>query len=328
SSAQHQSTDKEYRIISHDTRADKWVRIIAEFELDSQGNPATIIGTIQDITIHKKAEKELRETHNFLENLLNYANAPIIVWNPEFRITRFNHAFEHLTGYPAQEVIGKELRMLFPEGSRKESLRKIERTLTGEYWESVEIPILHKNGNVRVALWNSANIHAKDGKEIPIENSAAPIQDDQGKTRGVVLVFRDVSRRRLAEKALMASESFNRSLIESSPLGILYLDDQGVILYENPAMCKIMGVPEGVLVLTESLNLLKHNKAFDNIVQKYAPLLGYTEQELAEKITEQLRSKIATGDAAEIRITKKTNEKKLISFAWFDDRKNNIIENT
>ena len=257
-----------------------------------------------------------------------YANAPIIVWNPEFRITRFNHAFEHLTGYPAQEVIGKELRMLFPEGSRKESLRKIERTLTGEYWESVEIPILHKNGNVRVALWNSANIHAKDGKEIPIENSAAPIQDDQGKTRGVVLVFRDVSRRRLAEKALMASESFNRSLIESSPLGILYLDDQGVILYENPAMCKIMGVPEGVLVLTESLNLLKHNKAFDNIVQKYAPLLGYTEQELAEKITEQLRSKIATGDTAEIRITKKTNEKKLISFAWFDDRKNNIIENT
>ncbi|MFA5817433.1 MAG: PAS domain-containing protein, partial [Bacteroidales bacterium] len=203
-----------------------------------------------------------------------YANAPIIVWNPEFRITRFNHAFEHLTGYPAQEVIGKELRMLFPEGS------------------------------------------------------AAPIQDDQGKTRGVVLVFRDVSRRRLAEKALMASESFNRSLIESSPLGILYLDDQGVILYENPAMCKIMGVPEGVLVLTESLNLLKHNKAFDNIVQKYAPLLGYTEQELAEKITEQLRSKIATGDTAEIRITKKTNEKKLISFAWFDDRKNNIIENT
>ncbi|MFA4839308.1 MAG: hypothetical protein WC703_07530, partial [Candidatus Neomarinimicrobiota bacterium] len=54
-----------------------------------------------------------------------------------------------------------------------------------------------------------------------------------------------------------------------------------------------------------SLNLLKHNKAFDNIVQKYAPLLGYTEEELAEKITKQLRSKIASGDSAEIRITKK-----------------------
>ncbi|MCK4527309.1 PAS domain S-box protein [candidate division WOR-3 bacterium] len=108
---------------------------------------------------------ELKETSDYLNNLINYANAPIIVWDPGFRITRFNHAFEHLTGYTVEEVIDKELSILFPEVSRDESLRKIERTLSGEYWESVEISILRKDGEIRVALWNSANIYG-DSKTV------------------------------------------------------------------------------------------------------------------------------------------------------------------
>ncbi len=98
-----------------------------------------------------------------MDNLLGYANAPIIVWDPRFRVTRFNHAFERLTGYTADEVMGRELAFLFPEASRNESLSKIALTLGGEYWESVEIPIRRKDGEVRLALWNSANIYAADG---------------------------------------------------------------------------------------------------------------------------------------------------------------------
>jgi PAS domain S-box-containing protein len=114
----------------------------------------------------KRAEETLRETRGYLENLINYANAPIIVWDTEFRITRFNRAFEHLTGYTANEVVGQELSRLFPEASRDESLSKIEQTLSGEYWKSVEIPILRKDGGIQVALWNSANIYSEDGKTL------------------------------------------------------------------------------------------------------------------------------------------------------------------
>jgi PAS domain S-box-containing protein len=118
----------------------------------------------RDITERKRAEEELREMRDYLESLIKYANAPIIVWDPEFTITQFNHAFERLSGYETGEVVGKNLKMLFPPGSIDESMDNIRSTLTGERWESVEIPILRKDGSTRIALWNSANIQGGKGE--------------------------------------------------------------------------------------------------------------------------------------------------------------------
>jgi hypothetical protein len=52
------------------------------------------------------------------------------------------------------------------EENKRDALQKIKRTLSGEYWESVEIPIHHKDGGTRIALWNSANIYDKEGKNL------------------------------------------------------------------------------------------------------------------------------------------------------------------
>ncbi|MFH2049084.1 MAG: PAS domain S-box protein, partial [bacterium] len=144
-----------------------------------------------------KAEEVIRETRDYLDNLINCANAPIAVWDPDFRITRFNKAFERLTGYTSNEVIGKELRMLFPEISRNESLSKIEQTASSEFWESVEIPILRKDGDARLALFSSANIYAKDNKTI-----LATI------AQGI-----DITVRKRAEKAIAASKAYAESII-------------------------------------------------------------------------------------------------------------------
>ena len=125
--------------------------------------PYQVYATLEDITERKRAEEELRETRDYLENLFNYANAPIIVWDAEFRITRFNHAFERLTGRGADEVLGQQLDILFPADRRDEALGHIRRTVAGERWEVVEIPILRVDGTVRTVLWNSATLYAPDG---------------------------------------------------------------------------------------------------------------------------------------------------------------------
>jgi PAS domain S-box-containing protein len=143
----------------------KWVRERAELEFDSKGEPKGGFGTVQDITERKQVEEALRETRDYLENLFNYANAPIIVWNPELEITRFNHAFEELTGRKADEMVGKKVDIIIPADNRIDALKMINRTTKkGERWEVVEIPIEHKDGTVRILLWNSATIYAPDGR--------------------------------------------------------------------------------------------------------------------------------------------------------------------
>jgi len=114
----------------------------------------------------KQAESELRETRDYLENLFNYASAPIIVWDSEFRITKFNRAFERLTGLSSHDAVNKHLNILFPKDKKEEAMSYIKRTLAGECWEAVEIPILHNDGTVRTLLWNSANLYDPSGKDV------------------------------------------------------------------------------------------------------------------------------------------------------------------
>lgn len=74
----------------------------------------------------KKTAEDLRETRDFLENLIGHANAPIAVWDPLLKITRFNHAAERLTGYCSKDVLGHHLQDPFPGGDRDEYLAYIE----------------------------------------------------------------------------------------------------------------------------------------------------------------------------------------------------------
>ena len=158
-----------------------------------------------DITGRKRAEESLAETRDYLEKLISYANAPIIVWGPDTRITRFNGAFEKLAGYGAEEVLGRRLELLFPEDSKESSLREIERTAMGGHWETIEIPILRKDGATRIALWNSANIYDKDGRTV-ISTIA------QGQ---------DITERKKAEQALHKARERNSQQEKLAAIGRL-----------------------------------------------------------------------------------------------------------
>jgi PAS domain S-box-containing protein len=161
----HSVLDNEYRVIRPDGQI-IWINALGQGEYDSENQPIRMTGICIDITERKRTENELRETRDYLENLLNYANAPIIVWDPEFRITRFNHAFERLTGLSSNDAVGKNLDILFPLDKKEESMARIKQTLEGQYMETVEIPILYVDGTVKTLLWNSANIYDPDGKKV------------------------------------------------------------------------------------------------------------------------------------------------------------------
>ncbi len=114
----------------------------------------------------QRSEERLRQSNSYLDSLIRYANAPIIVWNPDFKVTRFNRAFERLTGRRASDFLGRSLDLLFPPDKREEALEHIRPTLVGERMETVEIPVLAADGSVKTVLWNSANVYDTTGTTV------------------------------------------------------------------------------------------------------------------------------------------------------------------
>ncbi|HWQ63585.1 MAG TPA: PAS domain S-box protein, partial [Methanospirillum sp.] len=123
----------------------------AEEELRSQYNALSL------------SEDKLKQTTQYLENLLSIANVPIIVWDSSFRITRLNRAFEDLIGRSSEEVVGEEIMTLFPAGALDRSERLVQTTRDGVRWETVELEISRSDGTIRTLVWNSATLYSSDG---------------------------------------------------------------------------------------------------------------------------------------------------------------------
>ncbi|HEX4948831.1 MAG TPA: PAS domain S-box protein [Blastocatellia bacterium] len=113
----------------------------------------------------------------------------VIVTDTKGRITFMNPVAESLTGWTKEEAQSQALETVFPilhEPSRASLANPVSQVL--------------QTGGV-VELANHTLLRARNGVEVPIDDSAAPIRDAQGKIIGVVLVFRDVTERKRAEAA-------------------------------------------------------------------------------------------------------------------------------
>ncbi|MBI5361007.1 MAG: PAS domain S-box protein, partial [Planctomycetes bacterium] len=202
-----------------------WVSKRVSLLRGTGGEIQYFITHVRDISERITNENKLRETGEYLENLLNYANAPIIVWDPDFKITRFNHAFERLTGRGLSEVVGRKLDILFPEDRKEESLAHIRRTFTGERWETVEIPILRVDGTVRTVLWNSATLYASDGKTV-----VATIAQGQ-----------DITERKQAEIKLRETGEYLENLLNYANAPVIVWDPDFRITRFNHAFERLTG---------------------------------------------------------------------------------------
>ncbi|NTW23679.1 MAG: PAS domain S-box protein, partial [Lentimicrobium sp.] len=239
--------ETEHRILLKQTGEIRYVYEKCIHERDEHGKIIRSVGMVQDITDRKVAEANLRETRDYLENLLNYANAPIIVWDNNLKITQFNKAFERLTGLTADEVSGREVSVLFPDSTREKSLGYIQQASSGDRWEVVEIDIKHKDGSIRTLLWNSAGISSPDGKII-----VATIAQGQ-----------DITERKLAEFNLKSSEERFRLLLNSSAEGIYGIDNEGNCTFCNQSALRILGYGNIDEVLGKNMHDLIHHSHSD-----------------------------------------------------------------
>ena len=194
-----------------------------------------------DVTKQVQVEEKLRETKEYFDNLITYANAPIMVWDPQFRITLFNRAFEHLTGRKAKEVLGKQLDILLPESYLTEALDLIRKTMDGERWESVEMPILHKEEGIRTVLWNTAAIFGADGKTIVSTIAQGQDITDRKKIESEyqlraseyakmnIVLEEEIRQRKISDTLLKKTLSLLNASLESTADGIFVVDQKDMI---------------------------------------------------------------------------------------------------
>ncbi|MBD2663730.1 multi-sensor hybrid histidine kinase [Richelia sinica FACHB-800] len=223
--------EMEYRLLTADGKL-VWVRDIVHVVM-SDGNPTKLRGFMFDITNLKETEETLRLRERALANSYNgivIADARL----PDTPVIYVNNAFEKMTGYSAQDVIGCNCRFLQGKDNQQPGLNKLRVAIQRGVECSVVLRNYRQNGQL---FWN--------------ELSISPIYNDHGQLTHFIGIQNDITASKIAEKALRKSEERWQLAIEANQDAIW---DWNLItnkIFRSAKWAELLEIPENQLAITE-----------------------------------------------------------------------------
>jgi len=144
----------------------------------------------RNLAVRQRAAEVLHAERERFRTTLTSIGDAVVVTDTHGRVTLLNPVAKALTRWDDGDAIGRPIEEVF-------------RIVDEETRDTVESPVTRvlRDGAV-VGLANHTILIGRDGHEIPIDDSGAPIHDGRGRLVGVVLVFRDITERRAGERAL------------------------------------------------------------------------------------------------------------------------------
>ena len=197
---------------------------------EEDGEVRTIIAVAQNVTERKRAEEGLR----LRDRAIAASTSGIVITDPnrpDNPLIYVNPKFEKLSGYPVEEVLGKNCRFLQAEDRHQPDLDVLRAAL-------------REGRECRVVLRN----YKKDGTLFWNELTVSPVRDEEGRLQNYIGVQNDVTGRKWAEEALRRSEELYRLLAENSTDLISKHDNSGAFTYASPACRPLLGYEPEELV--------------------------------------------------------------------------------
>ncbi len=192
--------------------------------------------TIEMALYRHRMERKLKESEEWFSTALKSIGDAVIATDTEGRVIFMNPVAQALTGWNQDEVTGMPLGHIF----------NIVNGKTGEATEDPVARVIRK-GDV-VGLADNTLLMARDGTRLPIDDSAAPIRDDDGNLIGVVLVFRDMTDSIRTHEALQHETAKLSAMISGMEEGVVFADAQGQIIEVNPYFTRFMEISRGEIV--------------------------------------------------------------------------------
>jgi PAS domain S-box-containing protein len=213
------------------------------------------------------AEKNERDQLEWWRITLNSIGDCVITTDIEGKINFVNRMAQDVTEWSLEEALGAPLDKVFDIVNEKTQ-------------QPVESPITKVlRDGVTIGLANHTSLITKSGRYVPIDDSGAPIRDDEGNIIGAVLIFRDFTQQRQAEIKLQQLEETQRLALEAGRMGIFAWNPKTDELQTDHRMRALFGINDDEVIeyaaplfaTVYEEDRLALNQNIKDVIKKQAP---------------------------------------------------------